>query len=267
MKDDLDAAISTQLRARAAEIDTNHESLPRLPAGGGRRHAPSWRTRVAVLTISAAAIAGATWAVQSQTASDSPTSTAAPGQGESTPEEGAQSADEISSDLTSTTSAAIAIDDPPSAEDIVRLAIDDGIMPDLTGWLLNDLGDGTGLLYEIHAVAGIQKSVYVANETVPSGIVVSQSPPAGTPLASAGAWTLEISDGGPVVLAGDLPADVLDFARAQTALEPDDPLLVIETDLGIAYKNDTLLFGLSCSAVDEAYRSSVDSRYDSACAG
>jgi hypothetical protein len=145
-------------------------------------------------------------------------------------------------------------------------AISDGIMPDLRGGDLNTLGDGTGVLFDLQDVIGQQRTVNVANDA-PEGTVVEQDPLPGTPLDEVTAWTLTVSAGGPVVRYVDLPNDVAAFAARLPGFDPAEPLVARTTEFGAVYKTDRWLFGLTCAAVDRAYRTFADARYETACPG
>jgi hypothetical protein len=153
----------------------------------------------------------------------------------------------------------------PRAE-VQRQAIRDGVMPDLRGGDLNTLGDGTGVLFDLQDVIGQQRTVNIANDA-PEGTVVEQDPLPGTPLDDVTAWTLTVSAGGPVVRYVDLPDDVAAFAATLAGFDPTEPLVARPTEFGLAYKTDRWLFALRCAAVDRAYRTFADARYDTACPG
>jgi hypothetical protein len=152
-------------------------------------------------------------------------------------------------------------DESPAAR---RRAVRESLMPDLVGVDLNTLGDVEGVLYDLQEVLGVQVTINVANEA-PEGLVIEQVPAPGTPLDEVKEWTLTVSAGGPVVDFADLPPDVIAFARRLTGMDVDEPLVKRITDLGAVYKTDRWLFGLDCAAVDAAYRTFGDARYDTTC--
>jgi hypothetical protein len=148
-----------------------------------------------------------------------------------------------------------------------RSAIASGVMPDLVDVDLNTLGDGTGVLSELRQAIGPQQTITVASEA-PEGTVVAQDPAPGTPLDGVRrGWSLTVSEGGPVVRFEELPQDVAAFAATLPGFESDQPLTSRATDAGQVYKTDQWLFGLDCAAVDQAYRTFADPRYDTACPG
>ena len=145
-------------------------------------------------------------------------------------------------------------------------AIATGVMPDLRGVALEILGDGSRVLYDLQDLIGQQRTIDVADEA-PEGTVIAQDPVPGTPLDAVTGWSLTVSGGGPVVRSSELPADVAAFAMTLPGFDPDEPLTVRATDAGTVYKTDRWLFGLDCAAVDLAYRTFTDPRYDTACPG
>lgn len=136
-------------------------------------------------------------------------------------------------------------------------------MPDLAGWALNDLGDGIGVLYELQALLGIQDTIWVASDSIRPGVVVAQSTEPGDALSTVDGWQLEVSDGGPAISYTELPADVANFAESRLGLDQSELLI----QRGDVYKTDRWLFGLDCAAVERAYRTFSDGRYDLACPG
>ena len=71
--------------------------------------------------------------------------------------------------------------------------------------------------------------------------------------------------GGPAVTFDELPDHVAQWLTS-TGRSPfgDEPILVVDTAVGVAYKTDTLLFG-PCAAVDAAYRTFQDPIYNDRC--
>jgi hypothetical protein len=153
-------------------------------------------------------------------------------------------------------------------------------MPDVTGLeaeeadravLAAGLGDGP---YDIDRR-------YIADPGVPSGHVMGQTPLPGAVVDLDVAIVLEISAGGPVVRFDELPPQARSFvdrldayeelpgvARSYTRdiseFDRAEPILVVTTDQGTAYKTDNWLFG-SCAAVDAAYRTFPDPTYNDDC--
>lgn len=158
----------------------------------------------------------------------------------------------------------------PTGEDSSRGPLQREEMPELRGSVLSTLGDGSpgsGVLYELQRELGTQTTIYRADANAPEGVVIDQSPKPGTPVADIDAWTLIISAGGPVTAFEDLPSAVAEFALSLPGFDRGEPLLVRGTDPTAVYKTDRWLLGLDCGSVDAAYRTFVDSRYDTACPG
>ncbi|MCO8128907.1 hypothetical protein NHL50_16975 [Acidimicrobiia bacterium EGI L10123] len=143
-------------------------------------------------------------------------------------------------------------------------AVRDGLMPELVGHDLNTLGDVEGVLFELQDVLGQQTTRNVANDA-PEGTVIAQTPAPGTPLDQVEQWELTVSAGGPVVAFEFLPPDVISFARGLPGMNVEEPLVERVTEFGTVYKTDRWLFGLDCDAVDAAYRTFSDARYDTTC--
>jgi hypothetical protein len=146
-----------------------------------------------------------------------------------------------------------------------RDSIQKNRMPNLVGWDLNDVGDGTGVLYVLHARLGVQRTRNAAHATIPEGAVIAQTPIGGATLPKEKAdWTLVISDGGPVVKLRALSKPDQLLAK-RLGIGPNDPIRRKVTSAGPAYKTDEWLFASNCKAVDLAYRTFGDARYDNAC--
>jgi hypothetical protein len=184
----------------------------------------------------------------------------------SSPAESGVSVVEPAASAEESRAAAAAADGPRLA---ARQIVDfqNGVMPDLRGADMNQLGDGGGVLYPLQGRLGIQVTKSIATDHTPAGRVVDQSPPPGTPLSANTPFVLVVSDGGPVLRARQLPADVDRFARTLPGFDPDEPLGYRDTPTGRAYKSDLWLFALDCEAVTRAYRQFVDGHYRTACPG
>jgi hypothetical protein len=112
---------------------------------------------------------------------------------------------------------------------------------------------------------GLDQAVirYVASNVVPVGTVVAQDPPAGDPVPPTGALvTMTYSAGGPAVPLDEVPSQAAGLLR--DSLLPDEQVLLVTTDAGIAYKIDAALVG-PCPAVVLAYRTFLDPRYSDHC--
>lgn len=103
---------------------------------------------------------------------------------------------------------------------------------------------------------------YVASDETPKDHVIAQDPEPGEPVASHVGWRLTYSAGGPAVPISDVPAQAAELLRDR--LGPGEQVLVVETEAGTAYKTNALLVG-PCAAVDLAYRTFLDPRYDDEC--
>lgn len=145
------------------------------------------------------------------------------------------------------------------------VAVHAGRMPDLSGWDLNELGDGdNGVLYDLHELLGVQTTRYIADDTVGAGIVLDQEPPPGVALDTVESWTLTVSAGGPVTSFDDLPPDLRALAASLDGYDRSEPVLVLETDEGVAYKTDEWVLSRNCED-DPAYRRTPDTEYRWAC--
>lgn len=92
---------------------------------------------------------------------------------------------------------------------------------------------------------------YVASATVPRGVVIAQTPPAGTESAYP-AVELVYSAGGPVRAVKDLPPQAAQRIRRDATLAEQGRLvLLIDTASGPAYKSDDVLTG-TCEATAAA---------------
>ncbi len=107
---------------------------------------------------------------------------------------------------------------------------------------------------------------WIASNAAPAGVVLSQDPPAGSALLVGGPVQLEVSAGGPAVGFDELPDEVVAWlATRPLATVPFvldlEPILVVLTSEGVAYKTDQHLFG-PCAAVRAAYGTFEDQHYD-----
>lgn len=108
------------------------------------------------------------------------------------------------------------------------------------------------------------RSRYIANNSTPAGVVIAQDIPPETVVAAGTAVPIEVSAGGPAVESQELPASTQLFALALPGFDPEEPILVVDTAAGIAFKTDRWLFG-HCPAVDAAYRTFADPEYGTSC--
>ncbi len=136
------------------------------------------------------------------------------------------------------------------------------IMPDLAG---------RDLIYVVDRLrdAGLDSTIvsqaqWLANPDVPAGFVSSQSPPPGAEVFDINEVSLIMSAGGPVISWDDVPVDLQDLVAAQYTPDRSEPVLVVETGSGRAYKTDDLLFG-PCSAIELARNMFYDRLFDGLC--
>jgi hypothetical protein len=141
------------------------------------------------------------------------------------------------------------------------------VMPDMNGMTLEqayELLVSEGLLEGRTVEAGTYLVRSIANEAVTPDVVFEQSPAADSPISPDVPIVLTVSAGGPVSTYDRLPEAAQALVEDRPEFDPDEPILVVNTPNGTAYKTDGLLFG-PCSAVDAAYRTFADGRYDDDC--
>lgn len=80
-------------------------------------------------------------------------------------------------------------------------------------------------------------------------------------------WTLAATDEGPTIDFEDLPKAVVDVTDDIAGFDRTESIVVRETVEGFAYKTEDWLFGAECGAVEIAYRTFSDPRYNTACPG
>jgi hypothetical protein len=139
------------------------------------------------------------------------------------------------------------------------------VTPTATATMPNLIGLDHDAAWTRYAALGLDHADirYVASNDVPLGTVVAQDPPAGDPAPRTGMLvTLTYSAGGPAVPLDDVPSQAADLLR--DSLLPDEQVLVVSTDAGIAYKIDAVLVG-PCPAVVLAYRTFPDPSYGDRC--
>jgi hypothetical protein len=135
------------------------------------------------------------------------------------------------------------------------------VMPDVTGLSIDEVVEvlvGAGL-----SVAPADLATYwEANSRYPEGVVMSQVPSAGDSVVAP--MEVLVSAGGPVVDVGEVPGHVRSWAVGLPGFDRTEPLLVIETSGGDAYKSDLWLFG-DCEAVENVERSFADPAFGTFC--
>lgn len=136
------------------------------------------------------------------------------------------------------------------------------IMPDLTDRDLIEVVDrlrDAGLDSTI-----VSQAQWLANPGIPAGLVSAQSPPPGTEIFDINEVSLIMSAGGPVITWEEVPADLQELVATQYTPDRSEPVLVVETGSGRAYKTDDLLFG-PCTAVEHARNTFYDRSFDGLC--
>lgn len=111
--------------------------------------------------------------------------------------------------------------------------------------------------------AAVPAQRWIASAERPVGSVIAQRPAPGAALQEA-RIELEVSAGGPVVGFGDLPTEVRTWASTLPGFDEREPILLLPTPLGPAYKTDRWLFG-TCDAVPLAAGSLPDPSYGEDC--
>ena len=136
------------------------------------------------------------------------------------------------------------------------------VVPGLVGTPISEAGD---LLRAAGMVEPLWDSRWIADDSTRAGIVTAQAPSPGMTIAPNTTVAITVSAGGPAISFDELPDHVAQWLTS-TARSPfgDEPILVVDTAVGVAYKTDTLLFG-PCAAVDAAYRTFQDPAYNDRC--
>ena len=135
-------------------------------------------------------------------------------------------------------------------------------VPGLVGTPIAEAGD---LLRAAGMVEPLWVSHWVADNSIPAGIITAQEPSPDMTIAPNTTIAITVSAGGPAISFDELPDHVTEWLSS-TGYSPfwDEPILVVDTSLGVAYKTDRLLFG-PCAAVDAAYRTFGDPIYNDQC--
>ena len=136
------------------------------------------------------------------------------------------------------------------------------VVPKLVGTPVSEAGD---LLRAAGMVEPLWDSRWIADDSIPAGIITAQAPSPDTTIAPFTTIAITVSRGGPAITFDELPDHVAQWLTS-TGRSPfgDEPILVVDTAVGVAYKTDTLLFG-PCAAVDAAYRTFQDPTYNDRC--
>ena len=136
------------------------------------------------------------------------------------------------------------------------------VVPKLVGTPVSEAGD---LLRAAGMVEPLWDSRWIADDSIPAGIITAQAPSPDTTIAPFTTIAITVSLGGPAITFDELPDHVAQWLTS-TGRSPfgDEPILVVDTAVGVAYKTDTLLFG-PCAAVDAAYRTFQDPTYNDRC--
>lgn len=136
------------------------------------------------------------------------------------------------------------------------------IMPDLTDQDLIEVVDrlrDAGLDSTI-----VSQAQWLANPHIPAGLVSAQSPAPGTEVFDINEVSLIMSAGGPAISWDEVPVDLQELIATQYTPDRSEPVLVVETGSGRAYKTDDLLFG-PCTAVELARNTFYDRTFDGLC--
>lgn len=107
-------------------------------------------------------------------------------------------------------------------------------------------------------------ATWVANDSVAAGFVLSQTPAPGADIFDVNDIAIVMSSGGPVTSWDAVPEALVEFVEDTYTIDRSEPVLIVETIEGRAYKTDSLLFG-SCAAIDVARNYFYDQRYDGLC--
>ena len=136
------------------------------------------------------------------------------------------------------------------------------VVPGLVGTPVSEAGD---LLRAAGMVDPLWDSRWIADDSIPAGIVTAQAPSPNMTIAPNTTIAITVSAGGPAISFDELPDHVAEWLTS-TRRSPfgAEPILVVDTAQGVAYKTDTLLFG-PCDAVDAAYRTFQDPIYNDRC--
>lgn len=136
------------------------------------------------------------------------------------------------------------------------------VMPDLSGRNLIAAGN---LLRE----AGLDPTIldraeWIADAWIPVGGVSTQTPAPGANIFDPEEVSLVMSSGGPAIGWDDLPVGIQKLVFQTDSLDRSEPVLVVETGSGRAYKTDNLLFG-GCAAVDRVKDTFYDLEFNALC--
>ena len=142
--------------------------------------------------------------------------------------------------------------------DAVSSEIGSLVMPDLTNTHVDDV------YHQLERVSLKPTYRWIASNIVPEGFVESQTPTAGEAISEDTEVTVTVSAGAPAISVSELPTEVRTWLSGHRIDFGDEPVLVIATAAGVAYKTDQLLFG-PCGAVKMAYRSFRDASYGDRC--
>ncbi len=141
-----------------------------------------------------------------------------------------------------------------------RLAI--AIMPDLRGSSL--IGAGNQLRDAGLDRRAVERASWIANPQVKVGTVSAQTPPAGAQVFDYDEIDLVLSSGGPTITWDEVPMTMKDLLNEVASPDLDEPILVLNTEAGTAYKIDDLLFG-GCMAVDLTKDALYDRTFERVC--
>jgi hypothetical protein len=135
-------------------------------------------------------------------------------------------------------------------------------MPDLRGSSL--IGAGNQLRDAGLDRRVVDRASWIANPQVKIGTVSAQTPPAGAEVFDHDEIDLVLSSGGPTITWDEVPMPMKDLLNEVVSPNLDEPILVLNTEAGTAYKIDDLLFG-GCTAVDLTKDSLYDRTFEKVC--
>ena len=150
----------------------------------------------------------------------------------------------------------------PRPDEVTPLPRAISVMPDLRG---NSIIGAANLLSD----AGLDRqpvyrASWIANPDVTVGTVSGQIPAPGVELFDSAEIDLVFSSGGPTIGWDEVPLAMDDLLDDGASRIVDEPILVIGTDAGNAYKVDDLLFG-ECAAVDLTRDTLYDRTFETLC--
>lgn len=136
------------------------------------------------------------------------------------------------------------------------------VMPDLRGSSL--IGAGNKLRDAGLDRGAVERARWIADPEVAVGTVSAQTPEPGSEVFDFDEVDLVLSSGGPTITWDEVPLTMRDLLNGVATPDVDEPILVLDTEAGNAYKVDALLFG-GCRAVDLTKDSLYDTTFEKFC--